>query len=230
MSYIDNLSVTVSTLSSASYSSTSSFLIGNATASLFGTASWASNITSSGITGNISSSTIVGNLNTTASWSTNTISASVNATVPGPYYFDLSSGSSGNQPTYVSTALVFYPAINTLSGSSLSLTASLSGAHSGPSTGSVFGTSSAAVIANTSSFGTGIPQIQCGTVTGLSTATTTVITFNKAFPNTSYAVAVTPSGSAGITGSRWSAKTVGGFTMSFSSFTGQLDWMAISNT
>jgi len=93
-----------------------SIIVGNLNA----TASWAANITSSGITGNISSSNIIGNLNATSSWATNTTSGSINATVTGPYYFDLSTGSTGGQPTYVSTGITFNTANNALSCSAIS--------------------------------------------------------------------------------------------------------------
>jgi hypothetical protein len=52
------------------------------------------------------------------------------------YYFDLSTGSSGNQPTYVGTNLTYNPNTNILSGSKLNITASLYGTSSYSTTAS----------------------------------------------------------------------------------------------
>ena len=83
----------------------------------------------------------------------------------------------------------------------------------------------------TSSFGVGIPQIQAGTTTALTTATGSLIKFNHSFPNTNYIVTLTASGSTGITGSRISGPlTTTGFTSSFISFTGYVQWLAVSIT
>lgn len=68
---------------------------------------------------------------TSASWSSASVSGSVTSTtISGQYYFDLSNGSSGLQPTYVSTGSTYNPSTNQISGSLLGITASFFGTSS----------------------------------------------------------------------------------------------------
>jgi hypothetical protein len=96
-------------------------------------------IDSASITVLIATGSLTGSLSGT---STNSLSSSV-ALPPttASYYFDLSFGFTGIQPTYVSTSSTYTPSTNQISGSLLGITAS----H--------FGTSSVAVYATTASQG-----------------------------------------------------------------------------
>ena len=144
------------------------------------------------------------------------LSGAVSATVTGPYYVDLSTGSSGLQASYVNTTLTYNTANNALGCTNVSA--------------SLYGTSSWATNAFTNSFGTGIPQIQAGIVNYFGGATGSLITFNKAFPNTNYVVNLMGTGSYGpLTGSYIKIPLLTtGFTASFGNFSGSLMWYAIS--
>ena len=208
----------------------------NTTSSLWGTASWANNAITSAF---VTASNVNGSVNSA-------YSGAISATVTGPYYVDLSTGSTGLQPTFVNTTLVYNTANNYLSTTGFSgslygtsswasnaTTASwagaLSGAHSGPLTGSVFGTASSAVLASSSSFGGGLPLIQSG-VTAYTAVATISPAFNKAFPTNVYGLGIAFSGSTFVSSSRISATTTTGFTAQFQTGSGWLLWNAIGNT
>jgi len=94
---------------------------------------------------------------------------------------------------------------------------------------SIYATTATNAVSN--SFGLGIPAIQAGTTSLLSSATGSLITFNKAMPNANYAVSLTPSGSTGLTGSRVTGnRTTTGFTASFDSFSGNIHWLVVGAT
>ena len=155
----------------------------------------------------------------TSSWATLAQSGSVTQSITSQnYYFDLSAGTTGYQPTYLTTASTYNPVTNQISGSGLGITASM------------YGTASMAV---TSSFGTMIPQIQAGQFS-CSAVTAFSVSFNRAFPNTNYVLQIEPSGSNffPISGSRISnAMSTLGFTASFASaYTGYAQWLAVSTT
>jgi hypothetical protein len=229
-------------LGTVTNSSTASFLNGPATASVWGTASWANNISSSGVIGNLlNTASWANNLNGTASWASNITSSGIVGTVANSLTASFLNGPA--------TGSVW----GTASWASTALTSSFC---NGPHTGSQWGTSSwasnitssgivgnissstivgnlaaTASYASASSWGTGIPQIQAGVVTGLSGVTKATVTFNTAFPNTNYSLTVMPSGSYLPSGSFISGSlNVTGAIVCFGlySYTGNLYWMAIS--
>ena len=102
------------------------------TASLCGSSSYA-NTASYALNGGGSSLTTGSTYPITASYSlTSSISNSGSVVVTSNntnYYFDLSSGSAGYQPTYVGTGLTYNPSTNTLSGSSNIVTNNLTSSN-----------------------------------------------------------------------------------------------------
>src|ERR1035441_7823116 len=75
--------------------------------------------------------------------------------------------------------------------------------------------------------GYNIPIIQAGS-SSVSAGTSAIVTFNKAMPNTNYAISLT--GESTITGLYSSGKKTGGFTASFSIYTGNFDWIVVGAT
>ena len=109
-SYV-NASNVIGTVTSASYSLSASYA----------PTSIPSQINTTGVTASFTGS-LVGNVTGTSSWATNSVSASViNTSNNSLYYFDLSSGSAGLQPTYTATNLTYNPSTSTLSGSLLNI-------------------------------------------------------------------------------------------------------------
>ena len=131
-SYV-NASNVIGTVTSASYSLSASYA----------PTSIPSQINTTGVTASFTGS-LVGNVTGTSSWATNSVSASViNTSNNSLYYFDLSSGSAGLQPTYTATNLTYNPSTSTLSGSLLNISGAgiyLTGSMnaSGSVTGSAF--------------------------------------------------------------------------------------------
>ncbi len=84
-----------------------------------------------------------------------------------------------------------------------------------------------ATTASVQSSGYTIPVMMAGSAS-VSSASSKIITFSKNMPNTSYVVSLT--GESAITTPSVGGKTTHGFTASFSLYTGNIDWIAMSAT
>jgi hypothetical protein len=74
--------------------------------------------------------------------------------------------------------------------------------------------------------GYNVPIMQAGSASV--SGTSQIITFNKVMPSKNYVVSLT--GEAAITTPSATGKTIGGFTASYATYTGNLDWVAMSAT
>jgi hypothetical protein len=207
----------------------------------------------------VSASNVGGNV-ATSSWAIYNVSASVNSTTANAnYYIDLSPATSGQQPTYVGTGIVFNPSTNQLSGSNLGITASLNGTSSWSNNSStasyvnssnISGTVTSASYSITSSYASNISPtitasysttasyyklpyaIKSGKIASQSfsgTPLTSDVTFATAYPDTNYAVNVI-GGDARL----WTLENVSSsnFTISTNSTTALTDyvyWTSIAN-
>jgi hypothetical protein len=106
-----------------------------------------------------------------------------------------------------------------LSGSAVNITGSVN----------VNGNISASVVTASvfNNSGYNIPIMQAGS-SSVSAGTSAIVIFNKAMPNVNYVVSLT--GESTITGLYASGKTVGGFTASFSIYSGNFDWIVVGAT
>jgi hypothetical protein len=247
----DFVSVLSITSSFATQSISASYLSGSATASLYGTSSWANNtITSSySLSGSYVLSASSALTSITSSWITSsnvygTLTGSFSgSSVTGSHYGTSSWAVNATSASYSLSGSYSFSGSYTLSASNAlasitssyitssnvygTLTGSFSGSYVGSVTGSLYGTSSMAV---TSSWGVGIPMFQVGQFSA-SNVTSFSVSFNFPFPNTNYAVFLQGSGSTALSGSRISSALLPqGFTASFNAYTGYIHWQAISWT